>query len=104
MTRDEVVSLKYMEELVQERDAMCVAEIWPPNRAMWMLKPPTQCAITWILVLGPFISRIREITRTNDEQKMVTFSCDSVVGGTFKGNVLTCGNIELSNIFNCEIV
>jgi len=42
LTMAEVVSLKYMEELVQERDAMWVAEIWPPNRAMWIDKPPTQ--------------------------------------------------------------
>ena len=69
LTMAEVVSLKYMEELVQDRDDMWVAEIWPPNRAMWIDNPPTQWAITWILVFGPCISRIREITTSNNERK-----------------------------------
>jgi hypothetical protein len=43
---DEALSLKNIEELVQDMEAIWVADTWPPMRAICTAKPPTQCATT----------------------------------------------------------
>jgi hypothetical protein len=55
---DEALSLKNIEELVQDREAIWVADTCPPMRAICMAKPPTQCATTCITVRCPCNSRI----------------------------------------------
>ena len=60
-TLDETVILKNIDELVQDREAIWFAETWPPIRAMWMAKPPTQWATKSIFTDGPCNSRILPI-------------------------------------------
>lgn len=54
----DVVSLKNIEEFVQDREAMCLDETWPPIIEMWMDKPPTQCATTCTFMDSPYSSMI----------------------------------------------
>ena len=55
---DKVFSLKNIEVLVQDKEAILVAETCPPMRAICMTKPPTQCATTCIFMRCPCNSRI----------------------------------------------
>ena len=55
---DKGFNLMNIEELVQDKEAIWVAERCPPMRATCMAKPPTQCPTTCIFTCFPCNSRI----------------------------------------------
>lgn len=70
MTIDDKVSLKNIEELVQEREATQELETCPPMREMCDANPPTQCATMCTFLHDPSISRILLIAaKINEGQK-----------------------------------
>lgn len=70
MTIDETVSLKNMEELVQDREATQALETCPPMREMCDTKPPTQCATMCTFLHDPSISRILLIAAEENEDEI----------------------------------
>ena len=58
LNMDKGFNLMNIEELVQDKEAIWVAERCPPMRATCMAKPPTRCPTTCIFMCFPSNSRI----------------------------------------------
>jgi hypothetical protein len=69
LNKDKEFNLKNIEELVQDKEAIWVAETCPPMRATCMAKPPAQCATTCIFMFCPCNSRILFIAAKENKGK-----------------------------------
>ena len=103
---DKGFSLKNIDVLVQDKEAIWVAETCPPMRAICMAKPPTQCATTCIFMCCPCNSRILFIAAK--ENKWKTDKTLEVTKNLFQVEYVfvffTTRDIKSSKIFNCEVV
>lgn len=108
MTIDETVSLKNIEELVQEREATQALETCPPMREMCDAKPPTQCATICTFLHDPSISRILLIAaEENEDEKLIENTGTSVMKESKRLNLfehITGRDVKSTNVFNCEVI
>lgn len=100
----DVVSLKNMEELVQDREAICLAGTWPPIIEIWMAKPPTQCATTCTFMDFSYSSMILFIAAEKDNILSLARKSDGWEMQNFFTCKFTSWDVYSTNIFDREVV